>query len=36
MFYTMTEKINKVGVFLGESDDIKVIEKWPIIQSYAL
>lgn len=25
-----------MGVFLGENEDVKVIEKWPLIQSYAL
>ena len=32
----MTEKVKKIGVFLGENEDVKTVEKWPIIQSYAL
>lgn len=32
----MTEKVGKIGVFLGENEDVKIIEKWPIVQSYAL
>jgi len=35
-FYSMVEKVTKVGVFLGENEDVKLIEKWPLIQSYAL
>lgn len=32
----MVEKVNKIGVFLGDHEDVKSIEKWPLIQSYAL
>lgn len=32
----MTENIKKIGIFLGENEDVKTIEKWPLIQSYAL
>lgn len=24
-----------MGVFLGENEDAKIIQKWPIVQSYA-
>jgi hypothetical protein len=32
----MVNKIKKIGVYLEEEKDIKLIEKWPIIQTYAL
>ena len=35
-FYKMIKGINKIGILLGEKDknQIKNIEKWPLIQSY--
>jgi hypothetical protein len=35
-FYQAVSKLNKIGLFLAPEHDGKVIEKWPIIQSYAL
>lgn len=35
-FYQSVSKLNKIGLFLAAEEDPKVIEKWPIIQSYAL
>lgn len=35
-FYEAVSKLKKVAVFLGPEEDPKAIEKWPIIQSYAL
>lgn len=35
-FYTITQDVGKIGVFLGDNEDVKLIEKWPIIQTYAL
>jgi hypothetical protein len=35
-FYEMVEKKKSLGLFLEEEADPKSIEKWPIIQSYAL
>ena len=37
-FYKMTRNLGSVGVALGEKDDGKItnIEKWPLLQAYAL
>ena len=35
-FYNAVSKLKKIGLFLAPENDSKIIEKWPIIQSYAL
>lgn len=35
-FYQSISKLNKISFFLELEHDVKVIEKWPMIQSYAL
>lgn len=35
-FYNMLKHRKKMGVLLDEGSDVKVVEKWPIVQSYAL
>ena len=35
-FYQAVSKLNKIGFFLAQEHDVKIIEKWSIIQSYAL
>ena len=37
-FYKMTRNLGSVGVLLGSKDDNKItnIEKWPLLQAYAL
>ena len=35
-FFQAVNHLNKIGLFLAAEDEVKIIEKWPIIQSYAL
>ena len=35
-FHQATRELTKIGVFLGENDESKSIEKWPLVQSFAL
>ena len=35
-FYEMVDKKKSIGVFLEDNADAKSIEKWPLIQTYAL
>jgi hypothetical protein len=35
-FYSMLKNHKKLGVLLDDGGDVKSVEKWPIIQSYAL
>jgi hypothetical protein len=36
VFYQAVSRLTKIGLFLAPEQDPKAIEKWPIIQSYAL